>query len=94
MFMQAIFVVADIWKGIMHNKCNSTSKLFAPTGPVTDITDGLLYRELLGNGKFLLNSTNITATFNTDGICLYSSSKIELVLHRGAFGATNHKSIL
>ncbi|VDI31084.1 Hypothetical predicted protein [Mytilus galloprovincialis] len=44
---------------------------------ITDISDGLIYREILNDFKdedaFLL-----TALLNTDGVNLYSSSKVEL----------------
>lgn len=43
---------------------------------ITDITDGAFYKELEDN--FLLNENNLTAIFNTDGMCLYSSSHIQL----------------
>lgn len=47
---------------------------------VHDISDGNVYQTLLKNDQFLCGSgnTNITAMFNTDGICLYGSSRIEL----------------
>ena len=47
---------------------------------ISDITDGSLYKELLEDQNFLggQNNTNLTVIFNTDGINLYSSSKVEL----------------
>ena len=47
-------------------------------GIITDVTDGQLYRSLLSDGGFLSQSNNLTGTFNTDGVNLYSSSHIEL----------------
>ena len=43
---------------------------------ITDISDGQEYRKLMQDGY--LKSDNLTAIFNTDGVNLYSSSKIEL----------------
>lgn len=46
---------------------------------MTDITDGSVYKHLTGVGEFLeQNSTNLTAIINTDGLSLYSSSKVQL----------------
>lgn len=46
---------------------------------LTDITDGTEYRKLLETGGFLASSPfNLTAVLNTDGVNLYSSSKVEL----------------
>ena len=43
-----------------------------------DITDGTAYKKLYDVNGFLYNTYNITGIFNTDGVNLYSSSKIEL----------------
>lgn len=48
---------------------------------LTDIIDGSEYRKLLRPGGFLASNGlnyNLTAVINTDGINLYSSSKVEL----------------
>lgn len=45
---------------------------------VTDITDGMAYQKVVGKMSLIESDLNLTATFNTDGINLYSSSKIEL----------------
>lgn len=45
---------------------------------ITDITDGRIYRELLSEGGFLYHNCNITVLMNTDGLSLYSSSKVQL----------------
>lgn len=47
-------------------------------GCLRDITDGECYRRLLQEGGFLHDSDNLSATFNTDGVNLFSSSKVEL----------------
>lgn len=44
---------------------------------ITDITDGRIYRELLSEGGFLYHNCNITVLMNTDGLSLYSSSKVQ-----------------
>ena len=46
---------------------------------LTDITDGECYRAMMGDDLFLDKAkNNLTAIFNTDGVNLYSSSKVEL----------------
>lgn len=46
---------------------------------ITDIIDGTAYRKMLNGDGFLNNADyNITAVINTDGVNLYSSSKVEL----------------
>lgn len=45
---------------------------------VTDITDGVAYQKVVDNMSATESILNLTAIFNTDGINLYSSSKIEL----------------
>ena len=55
-------------------------KRYSENADITDITDGSAYRSLMDDNKFLSGSenTNITATFNTDGICLFKSTHVEL----------------
>lgn len=43
-----------------------------------DITDGSFYRFLLEEGQFLAGDSCISGIFNTDGIPLYSSTKVKL----------------
>ena len=45
---------------------------------ICDITYGKAYRELLVDAQFLAEPDNITVVMNTDGVNLYSSSKVEL----------------
>lgn len=45
---------------------------------ISDITDGAAYRQLLQPGQFLHQTSNITSVMNTDGVNLYSSSRVEL----------------
>ena len=46
---------------------------------MTDILDGSSYRSMMGEDGFLKKSSNnLTGIFNTDGVNLFSSSKIEL----------------
>lgn len=47
-------------------------------GCITDITDGQSYRQLLEEGEFLSFDNNLSAIMNTDGVNLYSSSRVEL----------------
>jgi len=49
------------------------------TEAITDITDGTAYKELLcAEDGFLTMPFNLTGILNTDGVNLYSSSKVEL----------------
>lgn len=45
---------------------------------MTDLTDGHVYKTLTAEGNFLDKNNNLTALINTDGLSLYSSSKIQL----------------
>jgi hypothetical protein len=41
-----------------------------------DITDGVLYKELIANGKIGNNTYDLTFTLNTDGIPIFKSSRV------------------
>lgn len=43
-----------------------------------DIYDGDLYQELFQEGEFLHNNNNISMTLYTDGVSVYSTSRVEL----------------
>uniref|UniRef100_A0A7M5XKF2 Transposase domain-containing protein n=4 Tax=Clytia hemisphaerica TaxID=252671 RepID=A0A7M5XKF2_9CNID len=45
---------------------------------ITDVTDGKRYRELCQPGGVLHGTENLTIIFNTDGVALYKSSRIEI----------------
>lgn len=73
------YLILGIWENVKKNK-----QLFQERhrlcNAISDITDGTVYKELMEDLNFLggQNNTNLTVIFNTDGINLYSSSKIEL----------------
>ncbi len=71
-----VTLVAGIWDDIVHNKAFANSNNSEDV--LRDITDGLCYRELLREGAFLADPNNISATFNTDGVSLFASTKVEL----------------
>ena len=45
---------------------------------VRDIVDGTEYKKYKQNGGFLTNEDNLTLLFNTDGVPLYKSSKVNI----------------
>ncbi|PFX13893.1 hypothetical protein AWC38_SpisGene21989 [Stylophora pistillata] len=45
---------------------------------IRDIVDGTVYRKFKEPGGFLSNKANLTLLFNTDGIPLYKSSKVNI----------------
>lgn len=45
---------------------------------LSDIASGQMYVDLQENGFLAPGSTNVSALFNTDGICLFSSTRVEL----------------
>ena len=45
---------------------------------IRDIVDGTEYKKFKQNGAFLNNEDHLTLLFNTDGIPLYKSSKINI----------------
>lgn len=62
----------DIWAKIQQYKTkpNSTS--------IRDIVDGRVYKKNKESGGFLANEDNLSLLFNTDGIPLYKSSKVNI----------------
>lgn len=78
MFLKQLkqIIVSGIWKDIKRNK--GAIQAGNSHGILSDITDGRAYRELLSEGQFLSEPNNITVVMNTDGVNLYSSSKVEL----------------
>ena len=66
----------SIWQEIQNNKCMAADRAVKGT-TMSDITDGVVYRKLLTNESFT-DGYNLTALLNTDGVSLFSSSKIEL----------------
>lgn len=69
---------AEIWDDIKRNKSQILERHVDTPHLITDITDGRIYRELLSEGGFLYHNCNITVLMNTDGLSLYSSSKVQL----------------
>ena len=45
---------------------------------IRDIVDGIEYKKFKQNGGFLTNEDHLTLLFNTDGIPLYKSSKVNI----------------
>lgn len=75
------FFVVGIWDDIVQCRTDIFQRRRSGSTCITDITDGEAYQDLMSEGGFLdptANSVNLTAMFNTDGVNLYSSSKIEL----------------
>lgn len=73
------FFFSGIWEDIQKNKTSAYERLESGSTIITDITDGAEYRAMMKEGSFLDQKLqNITAVFNTDGVNLYSSSKVEL----------------
>ena len=62
-----------IWAKIQQfkNKTNSSSS-------IRDIVDGTVYKRYKESGGFLTKEDNLTLLFNTDGIPLYKSSKVNI----------------
>ncbi|XP_062618615.1 uncharacterized protein LOC134280215 [Saccostrea cucullata] len=67
-----------IWNDIKGNKERIRERHLENPFILTDITDGQVYKALSSEGSFLDMNNNITALINTDGLSLYSSSKIQL----------------
>lgn len=82
------FILADVkkqlacmleTKGVWESVQNTKSRIIqTPEQDLTDIVDGKYYRNLCQPGQFLHSVNNISGIFNTDGIPLYSSSKVKL----------------
>lgn len=72
-----LLYILEIWEAVQASKTIASRR---NDGTVRDIQDGSCYRKLFEENGFLSGSENynITATMNTDGLCLYQSSKVEL----------------
>jgi hypothetical protein len=69
--------VTGVWANIKATKATIRRQADAHSD-IQDITDGSAYRKLLEPGQFLAEQHTITCVMNTDGVNLYSSSKVEL----------------
>ena len=67
-----------IWAKIQQfkNKPNCSSS-------ITDIVDGTVYKRYKESGEFLTKEDNLTLLFNTDGIPLFKSSKVNMACFSG-----------
>ncbi|WAR28011.1 hypothetical protein MAR_013715, partial [Mya arenaria] len=84
------FILADIKQQLKHllktpgilkeiEKCKEEIEDRKNCRNLTDITNGQAYREILNeDNSFLQSPYNLSAIINTDGVNLYSSSRIEL----------------
>ena len=67
-----LFERDGIWKKIQEYKNIPSSS------NIRDIIDGTEYKKLKENGGFLTKNDNLTLLFNTDGIPLCKSSKVNI----------------
>lgn len=73
------FCIPGVMADIRTQKAAACSRKDDDTAGITDVSDGTAYRKMLSDDEFLTNADyNITAILNTDGVNLYSSSKVEL----------------
>ena len=72
-------IVTDCLEKVVGEK-QRIYRRYCDNADITDITDGSAYRSLLADDQFLSghDNMNLTATFNTDGICLFKSTHVEL----------------
>lgn len=63
-----------MWEKILK----SIEKREHKSNALTDIIDGSEYRKLCELDGVLFKNKNLTWTFNTDGVALYKSSRIEI----------------
>ena len=68
--------ISGILDDIQAQKTAASSLKDADT--IKDISDGSAYRNMLKDDGFLCDKYSLTAIINTDGVNLYSSSKVEL----------------
>ena len=50
---------------------------------ITDIVDGTVYKRYKESGEFLTKEDNLTLLFNTDGIPLFKSSRVNMACFSG-----------
>ena len=74
--MSPSYCVPGIMREIEETRSRGENR--RPDSPLTDLTDGSAYSDMINNIQQEDGSLTITALFNTDGVNLYSSSKIEL----------------
>lgn len=69
---------ANFWKVIVFEQKNQLYKKLPSCSIIRDIVDGIEYKKFKQNGGFLTNEDHLTLLFNTDGIPLYKSSKVNI----------------
>ncbi len=47
-------------------------------GKITDISDGLLYKTLVSEGRLLANEKSISVILNTDGVVVFKSTNYSI----------------
>lgn len=70
-------LLTGIWEDIQRRK-HLAQNSWSNHEVIRDIIDGKIYKDLSVPGGFLSNPNNLSAVMNTDGVNLYSSSKVEL----------------
>jgi hypothetical protein len=74
-----VILSLGIFEDIQATKEDAFIRYESGSTTITDIMDGSLYRSMMGENGFLnRTSNNLTGIFNTDGVNLFSSSKIDL----------------
>lgn len=73
-----LFVWTGVWANIQKCKQDIRRRMDRGDTAIQDITDGTAYRSMCEEGQFLSSSTNLSAVMNTDGVNLFSSSKVQL----------------
>lgn len=75
--LKLILERSNNWELIQEMKRRYVGEI-STDGCIRDIMDGKLYKRLCEPGQFLSHNTHISGLMNTDGIPLYSSSKVKL----------------
>lgn len=75
-FLTVMGFFSGMWDDILWNKRRQQERNETGANILTDITDGSLYKQM--QDDFILTENSLTLTINTDGICLYSSTKVQL----------------
>ena len=77
--MYIYFIIfARIGEGTWEKIVKSFQRRDMETSSLSDIIDGADYRMLCQVGGILHKNQNLTCTFNTDGVALFKSSRIEI----------------
>ena len=76
--LRSILEKEGVWESVIEKKRSVIRNRQGISDTIRDITDGQSYKEMCQPGQCLSEEVQLSAVLNSDGIPLYSSSKVKL----------------